>query len=168
MFQAGLSKQNSSCSFIFRKCWEQLRRSVSVVYKQSNICSWHLHYIERTSDIRYQLSTTKYFTINLKSERFRVHLLPWIVMVGADGEVIFSGWLISHKERCNIYYDHDSVTNRGWHVSHHVSYDVSISDICIFTSYSHYPIFLCCWADRATLFKSGLRRSIWIFNIYNI
>ena len=81
----------------------------------------------------------------------------WMVMVG-DGIVIFSGWLISHKERCNIYYDHDSVTNRGWHVFHHVSYDVSISDICIFTSYSHYPIFLSnlqlkCYVWKITLNK---------------
>ena len=46
------------------------------------------------------------------------HWLPlpspdWMLM----DKCIFSGWLISHKERCNIYYDHDSVTNRGPHVS---------------------------------------------------
>ena len=62
----------------------------------------------------------------------------WILM----DKCIFSGWVISHKERCNIYYDHDSVTNRAGHVASHVSDHVSISDICIFTSYSHYPIFL--------------------------
>ena len=28
MFQARILKQNSSCSFIFRKCWDKLRRSV--------------------------------------------------------------------------------------------------------------------------------------------
>ena len=80
MFQARILKQNSSCSFIFRKCWDKLRRSVqSYVNSPISAVDIALYW----SDIQdYQILN------NLTLERFRVWMtlrllfnfipLPWL------------------------------------------------------------------------------------------